>query len=200
MDTLNCFYFSLVGAGVVYAVFVLITGGMHDVASGLHLPFDFGGGGHVADFGGHDVGGHGELGGFPALTPVTVAGFVTAFGAFGIIAREGFAADSNASVFWAAMGGIVVAVIAHFAFGYFLIAPQGSTDVRRQDIIGATGEVITPIPAEGMGEVAFVAQGGRIVYPARSADGTAIARRTPVTIVELVGTVTVVRPRGSTPA
>ena len=179
----------------MYALFVLITGGLHDLAGDLHLPFDIGGA-HAGDVGG----GHGELGGFPSLTPITVASFVTAFGAFGIIARQAFNADTGTSAISAAVGGIIIAVIAHFAFGYFLIAPQGSTEVKQKDIVGATAEVITPIPADGMGEVAFVAQGGRITYPARSADGTAIPRRTPVVIVELVGTVAVVRPRGEATA
>ncbi len=189
MDTLNCFFFSLVGAGVLYAVVALVTGGLHDVAGGLHLPVDFGGAHTTIDLG------HGGDTSVPSLSPVTIASFVTAFGAFGIISRQGFGADNGMSVAWAAAGGLVAAVIAHFAFGYFLIAPQGSTEVTQKDIVGATAEVITPIPADGMGEVAFVAQGARVTYPARSADNRPIERRTTVSIVEIVGTVVSVRPR-----
>src|SRR4030066_201449 len=43
-------------------------------------------------------------------------------------------------------GGLVVAGIPHFALGYFLIAPQGSSEVKLKDIVGAVAEVITPIP------------------------------------------------------
>jgi len=189
MDTLNCFYFALVGAGVVYALVALVSGGMHDVADGLHLPIDVGGAHTSLDFGGH-----GDTG-MPSLSPITIATFVTAFGAFGIISQQAFGAAGGFSLIWAAAAGLIAAIIAHFAFGYFLIAPQGSTEVTEKDIVGATAEVITPIPADGMGEVAFVAQGARVTYPARSADNAPIPRRTPVTIVEIVGTVVSVRPR-----
>ncbi|MBI5876697.1 MAG: NfeD family protein [Chloroflexi bacterium] len=189
MDTLNCFYFALVGAGVLYAVIAMVTGGIHDVAGGLHLPVDIGGAHTTIDLG------HGGDTSVPSLSPVTIATFVTAFGAFGIISQQGFGASSVVSLISAAAGGLVAAVIAHFAFGYFLIAPQGSTEVTQKDIVGATAEVITPIPANGMGEVAFVAQGARVAYPARSVDNQPIERRTIVSIVEIVGTIVSVRPR-----
>ena len=96
----------------------------------------------------------------PSLSPITIASFVTAFGAFGLIALGLFNASTRASLAWAAVGGLIVAVIAHFAFGYFLIAPQGSSEVRLRDIVGSEAEVITPIPADSVGEIAFVAQGG----------------------------------------
>ena len=188
LDTLNCFYAALVGVGVVYAIVILITGGMHDLGAHIHLP--------MLDFGGHGAPdlAHADTN-VPSLSPVTIASFVTAFGAFGIIASAGFAWSAGLSVVVAAVGGLVMAAIAHFAFGYFLIAPQGSSEVTQQDIVGATAEVTTPIPVGGLGEVAFVAQGGRVTYPARSLDRIALPRGTTVTIVEMVGSVVNVRAR-----
>jgi hypothetical protein len=46
-----------------------------------------------------------------------------------------------------------------------------------------------------VGEVAFVAQGGRMTYTAKSATGTLIARGTTVVIEKVVGGVAVVRPQ-----
>jgi membrane protein implicated in regulation of membrane protease activity len=138
--------------------------------------------------------GHPEVN-VPSLSPVTVASFVTAFGAFGLIALGLFDTTARWSLAWAAGGGLVVAVIAHFAFGYFLIAPQGSSEVKLRDIVGAAAEVITPIPADSVGEVAFVAQGGRMTYTAKSATGTPIARGTTVVIEKVIGGVAVVRPQ-----
>ena len=192
-------YLALLGIGILYAVIILIGGGLH----GVHLP-----GLHLPDFnlhiGGHEIGPvHVDVGAgashpdtqVPSLSPITVASFVTAFGAFGLIAMGLFEASARGSLVWAAAGGLVVAVIAHFAFGYFLIAPQGSSEVRLKDIVGAVAEVIAPIPADSVGEVAFVAQGGRVTYTAKSATGTPIARGTTVVIEKVVGGVAVVRPQ-----
>ena len=190
---LTLLYLALLGIGIIYAVIILIGGALHDV----HIPgLDLHVGAHEigpvhVDVGG-DVG-HPEVN-VPSLSPVTVASFVTAFGAFGLIALGLFDTTARWSLAWAAGGGLVVAVIAHFAFGYFLIAPQGSSEVKLRDIVGAVAEVITPIPADSVGEVAFVAQGGRITYTAKSASGMPIARGTTVVIEKVVGGVAVVRP------
>ncbi len=202
MGTLNCIYFALLGVGFLYAILILIGGGLHDI----NLPdLDV----DVGDLGGVDMPDvhvdfdaapsfdHGEIGVTP-LSPITIASFVTAFGAFGIVATQLFSASAPLSLVWAAGGGLVVAAIAHFAFGY-LLSTQASSEVRRQDIVGATAEVIIPIPAEGLGQIAFVARGGRVTYGARAEEETAIRRGTIVTIVDVVGSVALVRPKPKTP-
>jgi len=191
---LTLLYLALLGIGIIYAVIILIGGALHDI----HLP------GLDLEVGGHEIGpvhldvdagaSHPETQ-VPSLSPITVASFVTAFGAFGLIALGLFDTSAQWSLAWAAGGGLVVAVIAHFAFGYFLIAPQGSSEVKLKDIVGAVAEVITPIPADSVGEVAFVAQGGRVTYTAKSATGAPIARGTTVVIEKVVGGVAVVRPQ-----
>jgi len=191
---LTLLYLALLGIGIIYAVIILIGGALHDI----HLP------GLDLQVGGHEIGpvhldvdagaSHPETQ-VPSLSPITVASFVTAFGAFGLIALGLFDTSAQWSLAWAAGGGLVVAVIAHFAFGYFLIAPQGSSEVKLKDIVGVVAEVITPIPADSVGEVAFVAQGGRVTYTAKSATGAPIARGTTVVIEKVVGGVAVVRPQ-----
>jgi hypothetical protein len=194
---LTLLYLALLGIGILYAVVILVGGALHDIhLPGIHLP--------DVHIGGHDIGpvhldagvgaSHPETQ-VPSLSPITVASFVTAFGAFGLIALGLFDTTARWSLAWAAVGGLVVAVIAHFAFGYFLIAPQGSSEVKMKDIVGAVAEVITPIPADSVGEVAFVAQGGRMTYTAKSASGISIARGTTVVIEKIVGGVAVVRPQ-----
>jgi hypothetical protein len=93
---------------------------------------------------------------------------------------------------WAALGGFVIAIIAHFAFGYFLIAPQGSSEVRLQDFPGMQAEVITPIPVGSVGEIAFVSQGGRVTYTAQSSNGEAIPRGATVVVEKVIGGVAMV--------
>jgi membrane protein implicated in regulation of membrane protease activity len=202
-SALNCIYFALLGIGIIYAVIILITGGLHDVdVPGLDI-----------DVGDIDIGGHhlpevpvhidldhapsfdhGDVG-VPSLSPVTIASFITAFGSFGLLAVYLFNVSDRFSLLWASGGGLVVAIIAHFAFGYFLIAPQGSSEVTARDIIGLTAEVITPISADGVGQVAFVAQGRRVTFSARSAGGAPVSKGTLVSIESFTGSVAVVRPQ-----
>jgi len=197
---INIIYITLLGIGIIYAIFILIGAGLHDIHI-PHLPgLDFHIGGH--DIGlGHDI--HVETGAsvdhptvnVPTLSPITVASFVTAFGAFGLISTGLFDASTRGSLIWAMIGGGVVAVIAHFAFGYFLIGPQGSSEVRLEDLAGIEAEVITPIPADSVGEIAFVAQGGRVTYTAKSADNVPISRGTIVLIEKVIGGIATVRPQ-----
>ncbi len=191
---LNCLYFACLVIGGSYATIILLTGALHDI----HIPhIDFGGSAHVDLTPGHDLplSDNGSVR-VPALSPITIASFITAFGAFGIISGQLFAASAPYSLVWATGAGIVVAAIAHFAFGYFLIGPQGSSEVRDSDVVGAEAEVITPIPADSVGEIALNARGSRITYPAHSATGLPIARGTPVVVVRLLSNAAWVKPVG----
>jgi hypothetical protein len=202
-SALHCIYFALLGIGVIYAVIILIAGGLHEIdVPGLDI-----------DVGDIDIGGHhlpeipvhldldhapsfdhGDVG-VPSLSPITIASFITAFGSFGLLAVYLFNVSDKFSLLWAGGGGLVVAIIAHFAFGYFLIAPQGSSEVTARDVIGLTAEVITPIPAEGVGQIAFVAQGRRVTSSARSTSGMSVPKGTFVSIQSFTGSVAVVQPQ-----
>jgi hypothetical protein len=189
---LNCLYFACLVIGGGYATIILLTGAIHDI----HLPhFDLGGSAHVDLSSGHDFSAidNGNVK-VPALNPISIASFVTAFGAFGVISGQLFAVSAPFSLLWATGAGVVVAAIAHFAFGYFLIGPQGSSQIRDTDIVGAEAEVIIPIPADSVGEIALNAVGTRLTYPAHSATGMAIARGTPVVVVRLLSNAAWVRP------
>jgi len=191
LSSLQCVYFALLGIGVVYAIFILVSGGADtdiDVAGG-DIDVDAGGG---LDFD------HGEIGINP-LSPVTIASFVTAFGAWGIIAIDLLNLSSEWSILVALVGAAVIAALASLAYSFFLIAPQGSSEVRTRDIVGIRGEVITPIPAGKVGEVALVARGTRITSAARSADGSAIPRGSIVRVTEIVGSVVLVEPAQPVP-
>jgi hypothetical protein len=205
-------YLALLGVGIIYALIILIGSELGNIhMPGFHMPhvhipgFDFHVDGHAIGTGPHDLNlGSTDAGAnvdnpmvkVPSLSPITIASFVTAFGAFGLIGMGLFDATARNSLIWAAIGGLVIAVIAHFAFGYFLIAPQGSSEVTLRSLIGCEAEVITPIPADSVGEIAFVAQGGRLTYTAKSATGIPIARGTSVVIEKVSGGVAIVHPQG----
>lgn len=176
-------FIALLSIGVLYSIVILIGGELGH----LHLPFDI-------DLGPIHLDTTGE-GGLPSLSPITIASFVTVFGAFGLIAQWLTDGSPGWSLAAAAVGGVVAAVISHFAFAYLLLAPQGSSEVTLKDIVGAVAEVVTPIPGDSVGEVALVAQGGRISYPAKSSTGEAIKRHTTVVIERVVGGIAFVRPQ-----
>ncbi len=62
---------------------------------------------------------------------------------------------------------------------------------------GSIAEVTVPISAQGVGEIALVAQGGRVTYPARATAGIPIAKGTLVTIDQMIGTQALVSPTDS---
>lgn len=210
LSGLNCVYFSLVTVGFLYALVILISGGLHsfDMHAGgdFHVPDLHMGDtpdihvGHVPDMHtdvghsvGHDNFDQGEVRVSP-LSPIAIASFVTAFGAFGLVSNLMFDASSFWSFLWATLGGMVIGAAAHFAYFYLLVKPQGSSEVTARDIIGATAEVITAIPEGNVGEVAFVAQRGRVSYPAKSVGGQPISKGTIVTVKDRAGGVLLVSP------
>jgi hypothetical protein len=173
-------YVVLLAVGVLYAIVVLIGSDIIDVPG-----VDF----HLGDI-------HvGEAIKIPSLSPIAIASFVTAFGAFGLIGLWMGNGSEVVSLIWATIGGLLVAAGAHLSFTYFLIRPQGSSEVTRKDVLGAEAEVTTPIPADSVGEIALVAQGGRISYPAKSVTGEPIKRNTTVVVERLVGGIAFVRPQ-----
>lgn len=182
---LSCVYLSMLAVGVLYALVILVGGGLGEGGpeiADVHVGTDV----HLGDA----LQGEVDL---THISPVTIAGFVTAFGAFGILAQNLFGVAGVASLLWASAGGLLVGVISHVAFYYFFIKPQGSSEVTARDVIGARGEVITPIPPGSVGEVAFEAQGARVTMGARAVDGSAIRRGAMVVIEDKVGSVALVR-------
>jgi len=209
VTTLNLIYIGLMGVGVIYAIIIMIGGALsHIELPHINLP-DIDISGHDIDIGGvqvpdsagvhvdfspdSDVSSHADTS-VRGLSTITIASFITAFGAFGILGLQLLEVNGRWSLLVAAGGGLVVATVVQLAFSYLLIKPQGSSEVRVGDIIGAVGEVITPIPADHVGEIALVARGARITSSARSADGTSIPRGTIVRVTNMVGSVVLVAP------
>jgi membrane-bound ClpP family serine protease len=65
---------------------------------------------------------------------------------------------------------------------------QGSSEAHISKIAGVVATVITPIPADGVGEIAYVQGGSRYSAPARSESGSAIANGATVKITRVIGT------------
>jgi membrane protein implicated in regulation of membrane protease activity len=155
--------------------------------------------GHL--FGGHEgadlgTGGHAEAGidthGMPGISffsPTVLASFVTAFGAFGIV----FSHIEATSTVWAsaplaAVSGGIVAAVVFWIFNAMFKRTQSSSESQVASLPGQVASIITPIPKDGVGEIAYVQGGSRYTAPARTEMGTPIAAGKSVRISRVVGT------------
>ncbi len=77
-------------------------------------------------------------------------------------------------------GGIGALIF--FGIVKFMYGSQSNSVFSLNDIVDTEAEVITPIPAGGMGEITYVANGIRYNLSARSSDGEDISRGATVII------------------
>ena len=204
LGTINCVYMALLTVGFLYALMIVIGGGLSEIDLpdvDIDLPhIDLPGDVDIPDV--HVDIGHAEVGSFDhgmvevsPLSPITIAAFITSFGGVGIVATQLFQVRPEMSLLWATLGGFVTGGVVYLIYGRLLVAMQASSQVRTRELGGTIGQVIAPITANGVGEITYVAKGSRISSPARSATGQAIPRGTMVTIVRVVGGTALVRPQ-----
>ena len=169
------------GAGLLFAtVSALLShlfGGGHDA----HV--DIGTGGH-AEAGFQDTG----MPGLSPFSPTTISSFITAFGGIGLVLSKIEATKSPwISAPLATVGALIIATLVVMLFGAIFHKTQSSSESRVATLFGTTGTVITPIPANGVGEIAYVQAGTRYSAPARCESGAAVANGQTVKIVRIVG-------------
>lgn len=152
----------------------------------------FGGhGDHVGGSGGHAEAGadNSDMPGVSIFSPTIIASFITAFGAFGLAFSE-FAPTKN--VFISAplslVSALVVAALMYTVLGSLFRHTQSSSESHISQLQGTTASVVSPIPENGVGEIAYVVSDTRYTAPARSENGAAIANGKLVTISRVVGT------------
>lgn len=174
-------YLICLGVGLVFTLLTAFFG---------HL---FGGGGHDAHVGGS--GGHAEAGadtsdmpGISIFSPTVITTFITSFGGFGIIFHE---IPATSSVFLSAPLSVLCAIstsgVVLLGLRQLFRATQGSSESKIGELTGTLGHIITPIPANGVGEVAYVQGGSRYTAPAREETGVPVQSGAAVKIVRIVG-------------
>jgi membrane protein implicated in regulation of membrane protease activity len=152
----------------------------------------------VAEAGG---GGHAEVGigdSFPGLTPwspTVICSFLTTFGGVGYLALSREFLGIPGSILAGTAAGFLLAAGVLWSMNRLFAALQSSSEVRVADLLGTEGEVITPIPEKGTGEVSYESRGTRLTAPARSVSGKAVPRAARVKIARIVGTTYYVEPR-----
>jgi hypothetical protein len=147
--------------------------------------------GHTEGSGGHAEGGDGsnDMPGFSPLSPTTIAAFVTAFGACGMVFSQ-FDATRSAwvSAPLSIFGGLAIATGFGVVMSKVFRATQGSSEGRVADLEGTSATVITPIAAGAVGEIAYVQSGSRYSAPARAEGNATFANGATVKITRVVGT------------
>jgi membrane protein implicated in regulation of membrane protease activity len=177
---LSSIYFICFAVGLLFAMISALFAGVF----GGHDGSPAGDTAHAeAGFGAH------EMPGFSALSPTTIASFVTAFGGFGMIfSKIPVLASPWLSAPLAAIGGLGVAALVFAVFRKLFHATQSSSEGRVGALVGHAATVETPIPANGVGEISYVQAGSRYTAPARADDSRSIAAGTSVHIVRVTGT------------
>ena len=190
--------------GLFYGIFVGIFSGFfggHEGAAGDHG--DIGGhgdaGGHAGDIGhGGDVTqsvvAHGEAA-FSPLSPIVLAMFLASFGGAGLITSSALRMVAWLSVSISVVAGFGMAALTFLLFYKLVQATQASSEATVAALVGETAEVITAIPRDGLGEIAYVARGSRYNAPARSDTGAIIPAFTQVVIRRIAGNTFFVAPK-----
>jgi hypothetical protein len=180
-------YIGCLAVGLLFTIFSAVFG---HVLGGHDAHVDIGTGGHAE--GGLDT--HGTPG-LSFFSPTVLASFVTAFGAFGIVFTH-IEVTSNvwASAPLAAISGGIVAWVVFLIFNAMFKRTQSSSESQVGSLPGLTASIITPIPLNGVGEIAYVQGGARYTAPARAEDGAAIAAGKSVRISRVIGTQFYVEP------
>jgi membrane protein implicated in regulation of membrane protease activity len=175
-------YIACLALGLLFTVISAVAShffGGHDGAGG-----DVGTGGHAEA--GYD---HSGVPGISFFSPTVLACFVTAFGACGLILSH----IEGTSSMWisapiSAVAGVAMAILAFAVFNWMFQKTQSSSESRVGSLVGQTASIITPIPAEGVGEIAYVQGGTRYTAPARAEGSGAVGAGKAVRITRVVGT------------
>lgn len=173
-------YLVCLGAGLVFTIISAVFGHLFGADHEAHVD---GAGGHAeAGFDSSD------MPGVSAFSPTVIAVFITAFGGLGVIFSQIPATRSPwASAPLAVLGGLVIAAIVLWLLRQLFRRTQGSSESRVGTLAGMIATIITPIPAAGVGEIAYVQNGTRYTAPAREETGQAVANGNAVKITRVVG-------------
>jgi len=169
------------GVGLLFAIVSAFMG--HLFGGGHDAHVDVGTGGH-AEAGFSDTG----MPGLSPFSPTTISSFLTAFGGLGLIfSRIEATKNPWLSAPLATVGALIIAAAVVWLFSTIFHKVDSSSESRVAMLVGVTGTVITPIPAQGVGEIAYVQSGTRYTAPARDERGAPVANGQTVKIVRIVG-------------
>ena len=177
--------------GLLYLAFVVVGVTYAAIAGALGWFSDLGGGGDIHV----DASGHLDAGHAHPLSGTVIATFITGFGAGGVIAHYLLEWGLVPGLAMATVSGLALAGAAFALLELIFSQTQAGSEFAIQEIAGREAEVITAIPENGVGEVAYEVRGQREVSAARTASGLAQPKGRLVTIERVAGSTIIVRPR-----
>jgi len=172
-------------------LFCLVLGLAFTFFSVLLGHFVGGHGDHVGGSGGHAEAGadSSDMPGISIFSPTVVSAFITAFGGFGIIFSQIHATDTPViSAPLSLVSALVVAGVLYQVLSSLFRHTQGSSESHVAALVGTEANVVSPIPENGVGEIAYVVGGTRYTAPARVENGRAVSGGRSVVIRRVVGT------------
>jgi membrane protein implicated in regulation of membrane protease activity len=122
------------------------------------------------------------------LSPLSLAGFLCAFGGAGLIAG-GLGLTLWTGLAVAAGGGILMAFLLWLLIGKIMYSMQGTSQAKQIDMIGLEAEVLTPVEDDISGEIAYILEGVRYTAPAKLLKEGRIEKRSKVRIKKVRGNV-----------
>jgi membrane protein implicated in regulation of membrane protease activity len=175
---------------IIYGI-CLVVGLTFTIISVIAGHFMGGHGDHVGGSGGHAEAGAdaSDMPGISIFSPTVIAAFITAFGGFGLIFTQ-FQATSKmiVSAPLSIVSGVIVSGIMYSFLASVFRHSQSSSESRVAELAGTEASVVTPIPENGVGEIAYVVSGTRYTAPARMENGAAVPSGKLVKITRVVGT------------
>lgn len=123
--------------------------------------------------------------GLPLLNPAVLLAFFTLFFASAFLLEKASGMGSLSIILLSA----VIAVVLDILFYFFVLLPMKSAEASiaytEESLLGQVARVITPIPADGYGEVVLETYGGMISKRATGYDNEPIAQDEQVLIIEI---------------
>ncbi|MCC7479102.1 NfeD family protein [bacterium] len=161
----------------------------HGAAEGVH-------GGHDSEAGhsGDGIESSGQFATYSPLSPMSLMGTVSGFGAGGLLATY-FGLEGLLSLGPALLGGAAMAGLLWLVIGKLFYSLQGSSEAHVEEMIGLEADVITPVEHQMSGEIAYVLGGTRYTAPARLDRPGRVAQHGKVRIRRVQGNVVYVEER-----
>lgn len=187
-------YVALAAVGCVYVLVALLLGqlfgGSHDGGDAGAAAHDAGGS-YGIEHTGHASASAGDGAAasfhFPLFSPLALATLGGTVGGLGLITLHGLHMGERTSLALSLAVGFGLTYAVTYVTWRVVRAASGSSAIRTQDLIGAAAEILTPIPAGGVGEVAAQVGDQRYPAPAREIEGRAVERGARVRVVSVSG-------------
>jgi len=170
-------------------LFCLVVGAAFVLGGALFGHLFGGGDGHVVGSGGHaEAGADGsDSPGVSMFSPTIMASFATAFGGLGVIFSQ---FEKTKPVFisapLAAAGAVLMAGLLLWVMRQVFSHSEASSESHVSTLAGMSASVISPIPENGVGEIAYVQAGTRYTAPARTEQGEPVPSGRAVIITRIV--------------